>query len=346
MANSVSRLGTYNGMEHFKGRLCMIKKYWKLAVAVLAVAMIAGFIATPKVMAELFIYSLHHDITVTPGPANPAAFEPGPGPARGKVVASYWRVQVIAPHTYAIGEPQNDPDNYEYLLVGEKRALLIDAGATKRDIHAVLTTLTSLPVTAIPTHLHWDHTNGLQTFKSIALIDLPQTRARQSGDLVQLTRHDFINNDPPRLHVSEWIKPDSFVDLGGRRVQILSTPGHTASSISVYDQQNQMIFTGDYLYPTTLYAFMPDSSLSSYVSTANRLLKMLPPETRFFGAHCCRNDRPPEAPWLDFHDLQDTRDAAVAILAHTATGGRGTFIRRYPVNSRMTILTLYPFANW
>jgi hypothetical protein len=29
-----------------------------------------------------------------------------------------------------------------------------------------------------------------------------------------------------------------------------------------------------------------------------------------------------------------------------AKGGRGVIIRRFPVNDRMTLLTLYPFANW
>jgi glyoxylase-like metal-dependent hydrolase (beta-lactamase superfamily II) len=323
----------------------MIKQRWALAGALLATVLIAGFFAAPAIMAEVFIYALHHDIAVLPDAADPAAFAPRPGPALGKVVAGYWRVQVIAPDTYAIGEPQHNPDNYEYLLVGKTRALLIDAGATGRDIHAVLATLTRLPVTAIPTHLHWDHTNGLQHFTSIALIDLPQLRARQSGDMVQLTRHDFINNDPPRLRVSEWVRPDAFIDLGGRHVQVLSTPGHTATSVSIYDPPNRLLFTGDYLYPTTLYAFMPDSSLSAYIATADRLLAMLPPETRLFGAHCCRNDGPPQAPWLDLRDLRDVRHAIEAIRAGTASGSRGAFIRRYPVNPRMTVVTLYPFAN-
>jgi glyoxylase-like metal-dependent hydrolase (beta-lactamase superfamily II) len=252
---------------------------------------------------------------------------------------------MIAPDTYAIGEPQEYPDNYEYLLVGQRRALLIDSGSTARDIHAVLTTLTSLQVTAIPTHLHWDHTNGLQNFTSIALIDLPQTRALQSGDGVQLARYDFINNDPPHLHVSEWLKPESVIDLGGRHVRIMSTPGHTASSVSLYDHANHLLFTGDYLYPTTLYEFMPDSSLSAYVATADRLLAFLPSDTRLFGAHCCRNDLPPQAPWLGIQDLRDARNAIDSIRDGTAKGGRGILIRNYPVNPRMTVLTLFPFAN-
>jgi len=323
---------------------------WKWAVSIgalfAAIIAVVASLGMPAIFAEAFIFSLHHEVAVLPRPADPQAFDPRPGPPLGKVVAGYWRVQQIAPATFAIGEPQNDPDNYEYLIVGSKRALLVDSGATARNIHAVLAILTSLPVTAIPTHLHWDHTNGLRSFTAIALVDLPETRGRVRGDgYVQLSRHEYIDNDPPRFRVTEWIKPDGVVDLGGRRVRILSTPGHTATSISVYDPANRFLFTGDFLYPTSLYAFMPDSSLSAYAATADRLLAALPGDTRLYGAHCCRNDVPAQAPWLGLDDLRDARAEIGKIQAGTATGGRGLFIRRYPVNSRMTILTLYPFGN-
>ena len=325
----------------------MIWKRSAFAVAaLLAVSTLIAFTLTPTIFAEAFIFSLHHDFPVLPRPADPKAFDPRPGPALGKVVAGHWRVQQIAPGTFAIGEPQNEPDNYEYLLVGTKHALLIDSGATARDMHAALTTLTSLPVTVIPTHLHWDHTNGLGSFRSIALIDLPESRGRLRDDgYVHLSRQEYIDNNPRQFRVSLWVKPDEIVDLGGRHVQILWTPGHTATSISVYDPANHFLFTGDFLYPTSLYAFMPDSSLSAYSATADRLLAILPGDARLYGAHCCRNDLPAQAPWLDLNDLRDVRAEIRNILADTATGGRGFLIRRYPVNRRMTVLTLYPFGN-
>jgi len=105
-----------------------------------------------------------------------------------------------------------------------------------------------------------------------------------------------------------------------------------------------MLFTGDLIYTTTLYAFLPGSSLSAYLATADRLLATLPGDTVIYGAHCCRNDAPPGAPWLDMDDLRDVRRAVENIRTGTATG-RGFIIRRFPVNPRMTIVTLYPFAN-
>lgn len=270
------------------------------------------------------------------------------GPSAGTVVDGYWRVQKIAPDTYAIGEPQDDPDNYEYLLVGKTRALLIDAGATGRDIHPALATLTQLPVTVIPTHLHSDHTNGLRNFESIALVDLPETRSLVRDGKVYLRRYQYMDTETAEqssvFQVTEWVGPDSYIDLGGRRVQVVWTPGHTATSISVHDPSANELFTGDLICPNTLYAFLPDSSLSAYEVSADRLLATLPADTVIYGAHCCRNDAPPEAPWLGMNDLRDVRRTLENIRNRKVTG-RGLIIRRFPVNSRMTIVTLYPFGN-
>jgi len=127
-------------------------------------------------------------------------------------------------------------------------------------------------------------------------------------------------------------------------VQVLWTPGHTATSVSIHDPAAKLLFTGDLIYTTTLYAFMPDSSLSAYIATADRLLADMPPDTLIYGAHCCRNDVPAQAPWLQMSDLADVRQAAADILVGKAKGS-GFLLRRFPVNARMTLLTFYPFGN-
>lgn len=309
------------------------------AAAALALAL------APYAFAELFMAAARLEANLMPPPANPAQFRPLPGAAAGTVVDAHWRVERIAPGTWAIGEPADDPDNYQYLLVGTRRALLVDAGATRdHDLYRVVAGLTKLPLTVIPTHLHHDHTNGLAFFRDIALIDLPDTRDRARGNHVRLGRYQYEGWSPIEFTVAHWIQPGQTIDLGGRSVVILSTPGHTTTSVSVWEPAAKRLYTGDFLYPTTLYAFAPDSSLSTYVVTIDRLLALLPPDTRLYGAHCCRNDAPPAAPWLAMTDLVDTKTAIDRIAAGDAAA-RGFLIRRFPVNDRMTMLTLYPIAN-
>jgi hydroxyacylglutathione hydrolase len=321
----------------------------RLGVARLGVLLMVvgvGLALSPYVYTEMVPRLERHGWAIAPA----SMIKTGtlPGAMAGTVVGDRWRVQRISAGTYALGEPADDPDNYEYLLVGQTRALLIDAGSTGEDIHPVLETLTKLPVTVIPTHLHFDHTNGLRNFSSIALVDLPETRGRVRDGLVHLSRYEYVGwvspQGAPVFGIAEWVKPDGWIDLGGRMVEVLGTPGHTATSVSVWDPGAKLLFTGDLMYPTSLYAFMPDSSLSAYEATTNRLLGMLPADTTIYGAHCCRNDAPAEAPWLGLGDLRDLRDAVVKIRAGDGVG-RGVMVRRFLVNSRMTMITLYPFGN-
>ena len=53
------------------------------------------------------------------------------------------------------------------LLVGEERALLVDAGYGLEDVAAYVRTLTSLPVTLWLTHGHHDHALGARWFDAV-----------------------------------------------------------------------------------------------------------------------------------------------------------------------------------
>jgi hypothetical protein len=117
----------------------MGRKKWILWVIAADLVLTLLFVATPYIFTELFMAATRLGLTITPQPADPKAFAARPGPASGRVIDGFWRVEQIAPDTWAIGEPVDDPDNYEYLLVGKNRALLIDAGATTdHDIHRVI----------------------------------------------------------------------------------------------------------------------------------------------------------------------------------------------------------------
>ena len=269
--------------------------------------------------------------------------------AAGQMVDDYWVVQPIDANTTAIGEPRYYQQNYAYLIMGESRALLFDAGSGTRDnITSIVSSLTKLPVTVMPSHLHFDHTGGIKPFKAIAMIDLPETRADVTNGEFTIGRYEFHGMrdglKPPTFTVSEWLKPGGTIDLGGRVLTVLSVPGHTPTSVALFDPASHQLFSGDYIYPTTLYAFLPGSSLSAYRATTQRLLAILPADTKIWTAHCCRNNEKISAPWLTMTDLKDL-DTALAGINSGDSHSIGFFPRRFPVNDQMTIFTGFPWNN-
>ena len=185
------------------------KVAWAVIALLVAALGAAAVARMPYVYAEVVMTLARMHVQAFPD--SQVTSVPVPGLAAGRVVDDYWRVEQIAPDTWAIGEPQSDPDNYEYLLVGSKRALLIDAGSTERDIRPVIAGLTALPVTVIPTHLHFDHTNGLFHFRSVAMIDLPELRARERDGVVRPGRYQLLapGSRAARegIRVTEWVPP-------------------------------------------------------------------------------------------------------------------------------------------
>jgi hydroxyacylglutathione hydrolase len=297
----------------------------------------AAFYA-PYVDGELTVWMESHAI-VDPAPTKVA---------KGKMVDDYFAVEDLGEGTFAIGEPRYYQQNYSYLIIGATRALLFDSGSGTRDISGVVRNLTTMPVTVIVSHLHYDHLGGVVPFERVAMIDVPETRADVSGAFFQAKRYEYMGFidglAAPRIQVAEWLKPGATIYLGGRSIRILSTPGHTPTSVALFDAQNKRLFIGDFIYPTTLYAFLPGASLSAYQATAKMLLETLPRDTVLWTAHCCRGNEGVSAPWLSMTDLGDL-DAALTAVRTGEAKSRGFYPRVFPVNKQMTLATGFSWNN-
>jgi hydroxyacylglutathione hydrolase len=310
----------------------------RLIVWLAVLSAILGYFA-PYVYAELSPW-LHHEAFVS---------DAEPKLAKGKMADDYFAVEDLGDGVIAIGEPRYWQQNYSYLILGERRALLFDAGSGTRDMSKLVATLTSLPVTVLVSHLHYDHLGGITTFDHVAMIDLTKTRADIDNNTFEPGRYEFLGfmegRKRPSVHIDEWLPPEARIDLGGRILTVLSTPGHTPTSAALFDADHHRLFIGDFMYPTTLYAFLPGASLSAYHETTRALLERLPKDTILWTAHCCRKDGGIAAPWLNMGDVSALDGALTQLEAGKLPRNKGFFPREYPVNDEMTLDTAFPWNN-
>jgi glyoxylase-like metal-dependent hydrolase (beta-lactamase superfamily II) len=267
----------------------------------------------------------------------PALLEAAEEDEEVRWVDDYFTVTTIDARTFAIAEPRYAQQNHSYLIAGSERAVLFDAGPGLRDIRAVAESLTELPITFVPSHFHYDHVGNQVSFERVAVVDLPYLRERAPDGRLQLGFAEHLGAaegiEAPILEVDEWLAPGGTLALGERTLRVLHTPGHTEDSISILDLESGALFSGDFLYPGPLFAFLPNSGMGDYLAGANLVLAEAPLETRIFGAH---RIGPPGLPELARSDVEDLR-AALSAIRDGELEGSGLYPVVYPVNERVEL---------
>jgi glyoxylase-like metal-dependent hydrolase (beta-lactamase superfamily II) len=227
---------------------------------------------------------------------------------------------------------------------------LFDAGPGLRNIADIVRQLTQLPIRVLPSHLHFDHVGGLHAFKGIALPDLPDLRRQAVGNRLTLRREQHLGYldavSPPTIMVNSWITPGSEIELGGRSVRVVSVPGHTPDSVALMDQSGDriFIFAGDFIYPDTLFAFLPGADLKAYRDSARNILSLTTARTILYGAHGCEERHAVEAPNLARSDLE-AMERTLSGVVEGSLKSTGLFPRHFSINDRMWLWAKYQWMR-
>ena len=178
------------------------------------------------------------------------------------------QVQRIDADTFVIR--QSIRTNFEapflYLLFGRDRALLIDSGAGDLAIRPQIDAIIAgwcaanrragIPLVVAHSHGHGDHHQGDAEFA-----DRPDTTVVGIGTEAVAT---FFG-------IADWPRSIGHFDLGGRRLDIVPTPGHQPAHIMVFDRRTRLLLSGDSLYPGRLY--VPMDMIAAYRASIDRVVE-------------------------------------------------------------------------
>jgi glyoxylase-like metal-dependent hydrolase (beta-lactamase superfamily II) len=160
---------------------------------------------------------------------------------------------------------------------GQRQALPFDTGMGIGDIKKITSELTKLPIAVLNSHTHNDPVGGNGQFDTLYGMDLDFTRtnARGSRDAAQseVAPSEICGNPPKgfdrQAYVTKPWKITAYkhdgdrLDLGGRTLEIVATPGHTPDSICLLDREHGLLFTGDTYYPDTIWLHDPITDLKA-----------------------------------------------------------------------------------
>lgn len=199
----------------------------------------------------------------------------------------WFEVYRILDGIFAIYEPGQFEEVISFLITGEDVALLFDTGLGIGDIRGVVDELTDLQVVVLNSHTHYDHIGGNHQFETIYAMDTEFTRGRALNGRPHEAVAEFVSKgwiwmplpegfikDKYHTHpfaISRIIAEGDVIDVGGRRLEILETPGHAPDSICLIDRDNRILFTGDTFYLAPLYTHVDGSDFEDYARSAARL---------------------------------------------------------------------------
>lgn len=212
-------------------------------------------------------------------------------------MSDWFTVDKIDGSTYIISEYRHWEETHCYLLNGAERSLLIDTGLGICNIYDEVTKLTDKPITAVATHIHWDHIGGHKYFSDFyahgdeldwlsGKFPLPLNAVKEMvldrcdpPEGYDINSYELFQGTPTRL-----LKDGDTIDIGRRTIEVIHTPGHSPGHMCFWEKERGYLFTGDLVYKDTLLAYYPSTDPSAYLDSLEKI-SLLPVKRVFPGHH-------------------------------------------------------------
>lgn len=180
-----------------------------------------------------------------------------------------------------------------YIVCGRKKAVIIDTGCGTVDLREFLWTLPELDglqLQVVNTHVHYDHIMGNHSFctaggtamraRCLGICQGARDRAF-SENWKETSLQKSVGASIDSFSVTQWLEEGHKIYLDDDAVSdeeclhIIYTPGHTPDSISLYLPIENRIFTGDLIYPGSIYLFLQGSCLREFEESIDKLRRLV-----------------------------------------------------------------------
>ncbi len=168
-----------------------------------------------------------------------------------------------------------------------KEAMVIDPGGSPAKIIEMLDAIGAKVKYILLTHCHGDHIGAVNELREkcggTVLIHREDEPGLKNPD-TNLSNHIGMGN--VTIEDASRLNEDDLIHVGDLEFKIIHTPGHTAGSISIYCEQEKLIFSGDTLFRGSWgRTDLPTSSFTEIIDSITNKLMILPGDTIVYPGH-------------------------------------------------------------
>lgn len=175
-----------------------------------------------------------------------------------------------------------------YLVWDSKEALVIDPGSAS-EVYQIKNKIEELDLNLkyiINTHSHFDHIGGNKFFKDNFNVELGISK-KESENLVDpeknLSRYMGTTIKSPEADFH--FESKEVLSFGNNKLKIINCPGHSQGSIALYNQNNNLLFSGDTIFKNGVgRTDLPGGNGDELRKSINKLMK-LPDKTIVLPGH-------------------------------------------------------------
>ena len=202
---------------------------------------------------------------------------------------NWFTVEQIDEDTYVISEYQHREETHCYLLLGKKKALLIDTGLGVANIREIVDKITSLPILVVTTHVHWDHIGGHRFFEEFGVHEEEKEWIMGEFPLsLSVVKQNLLNGNcefPKEFCIENYeifngvpqqiLYDGDEIDLGNRSIKVIHTPGHSPGHCCFYEAERGYLYSGDLIYKGCLDMFYPTTNQKLFAQSVRTVSKLV-----------------------------------------------------------------------
>lgn len=176
---------------------------------------------------------------------------------------------------------------YILAIADNSKAIIIDPGEEKDLIDKILNKHCLQPGLIINTHGHIDHIGCDDKFAVpvyVHRLDLPLLKSTELNLSGLLMRPYSIDRET----VIKTVEDGDIIELGGIKLEVIHTPGHTKGGICLLlnSAMPKILFTGDSLFYRSIgRTDFPGASQKALVKAIKEKLLQLPADTMIYPGH-------------------------------------------------------------